>query len=51
MYFKECMCCLRNVAICDYHESVTTGQAHGQTGARQKYPYGPLCFAGDKNTI
>ena len=25
------MCCLRNIAMCDYQESVTTGQTHRQT--------------------
>ena len=29
--FEECMCRLRNIAMHDYHESVTTGQTHGQT--------------------
>ena len=45
------MCRLRNIAICDYQESVTTGQTHGQadgqTDAGQSDPYVPLCFAGD----
>ena len=41
------MCRLRNITIRDYQESVTTGQMHGQTDARQSDPYVPLCFAGD----
>ena len=44
--FKECMCCLRNIAMCDYQEGVTTGQ----TDAGQSDPYVPLCFAGDTKT-
>ena len=28
---EECMCRLRNIAMCDYQESVTTGQTHRQT--------------------
>ena len=43
-------CRLRNIAICDYQESVTTGQTHGQTDAGQSDPYVPLCFAGDTKT-
>ena len=39
------------IAMCDYQESVTTGQTHretdGQTDAGKCYPYVPLCFAGD----
>ena len=46
------MCHLRNIAICDYQESVTDGQTHGQTDrqtdAGQSDPYVPLYFAGDK---
>ena len=49
------MCHLRNIAIRDYQESVTTGhtdththtQTDGQTEAGQSDPYVPLCFAGD----
>ena len=49
------MCRLRNIAMRDYQESVTTGQTHGQTNrqtdgqtdAGQSDPYVPLCFAGD----
>ena len=45
------MCRLRNIAMCDYQESVTTGQTdrqtHGQTDAGQSDPYVRLCFAGD----
>ena len=37
------MCRLRNIAMCDYQESVTTGQ----TDARQSAHYVPLCFKGD----
>ena len=35
------MCRLRNIAMRDYQESVTTGQT------RKSDPYVPLCFAGD----
>ena len=28
---EECMCHLRNIAMCDYQESVTTGQTHTHT--------------------
>ena len=45
------MCHLRNIAVRDYQESVTTGQTHGQTDrqtdAGQSDPYVPLCFACD----
>ena len=41
------MCRLRNIAMRDYQESVTTGQTHEQTDAGQSDPYVPLCFAGD----
>ena len=45
------MCRLRNIAVRDYQESVTTGQTHrqtdGQTDAGQSNPYVPLCFTGD----
>ena len=52
------MCRLRNIAMRDYQESVTTGQTHtrtdrqtdGQTDAGQSDPYVPLCFAGDTKT-
>ena len=48
---KECMCHLQNIAMCDYQESVTTGQTHKQTDAHtdagQSDPYVPLCFTGD----
>ena len=37
------MCRLRNIAMLDYQESVTTGQ----TDAGQSDLYVPLCFAGD----
>ena len=36
------MCRLRNIAMRDYQESVTTRQTDGQSD-----PYVPLCFAGD----
>ena len=45
----ECMCCLRNIAMHDYQESVTTWQTHGQTtgqtDAGHSDPYVPLRFA------
>ena len=41
------MCHLRNISMCDYQESVTTGQTHRQTDAGQSDPYVLLCFAGD----
>ena len=45
------MCRLRNIAMRDYQESVTTGQTDRQTDrqtdAGQSEPYVPLCFAGD----
>ena len=45
------MCRLRNIALRDYQESVTTGQtdthANGQKDAGQSDPYVPLCFTGD----
>ena len=43
-------CRLRNIAMHDYQESVTTGQTQGQTDARQSDPYVKLCFAGDTKT-
>ena len=48
---------MRNIAMRDYHESVTTGQTDthtqtdGQTDAGQSDPYVPLCFAGDTKNI
>ena len=57
------MCCLRNIAMRDYQESVTTGQTHGQTDgqtdgrtngridAGQSDPYVPLFFASDTKNI
>ena len=36
---------------CDYQKSVTTGQTHKQTDARQSDPYMRLCFAGDTKMI
>ena len=41
------MCGLQNIAMRDYQESVTTGQTHKRTDAKQSDPYVPLCFAGD----
>ena len=41
------MCRLRNIAMRDYQESVTTGRTDGQNDAGQSDPYVPLCFAGD----
>ena len=45
------MCRLRNIAMRDYQESVTTGQTHGRTDAGQSDPYVPLCFAGDTKSL
>ena len=50
------MCRLRNMAMRDYQESVTTGQTdrhtHTHTDAGQSDPYVPLCFEGDtKKTL
>ena len=46
------MCRLRNIAMRDYQESVTTGQTDGrkdrQTDPGQSEPHVPLHFAGDK---
>ena len=44
------MCHLRNISMCDYQESVTTGQTHTHTEAGQSDPY-VLCFAGDTKTV
>ena len=48
------MCRLRNIAMCDYQENVTTGQTDRQTDRQtdvgQSNPYVPLCFAGDKKS-
>ena len=45
------MCRLRNIAMRDYQESVTTVQTQRrtdrQTDAGQSDPYVPVCFAGD----
>ena len=45
------MCHLRNIAMHDYLESVTTGQTNtrtdGQTDVGPSDPYVPLCLAGD----
>ena len=40
------MCRLRNIAMSDYQESVSTGQTDRQTDAGQSDPYVLLCFAG-----
>ena len=45
------MCPLRNIAMRDYQESVTTGQTDGQTDAGQSDPYVPLCLAGDTKRV
>ena len=44
------MCRLRNIAMHDYQENMTTGQTHGQTDAKQSDPHVPLCFANDTKT-
>ena len=51
-HFKESICHLQNIAICDqekhdHQESVTTGQTHRQTDTRQSDSFALLCFAGD----
>ena len=43
---EECMCHLRNIAMCDYQESVTTRQTDGQT-PNKLIPMCRLCFASD----
>ena len=49
---EECTCRLRNIAMLDYQESVTSGQTdRSQADAGQSDPYVPLCFAGDTMTI
>ena len=49
------MCRLRNIALRDYQESVTTRQTdrqtHVRTDARQSDPYVQLCLAGDTKSI
>ena len=53
-FSEECMCRLRNIALRDYQESVTTVQTYaGQTDAGQQDPYVPLhvCCAGDTTTL
>ena len=49
------MCRLRNIAMRDYQESVTTGQTDRRTGRQtevgQSDPYVPLGFAGDTKNI
>ena len=52
------MCRLRNIAMRDYQERLTTGQTDtqtdrqtdGQTDAGQSDPYVLLCFGGDTKT-
>ena len=48
---EKCICRLRNIAMRDYQESVTTGQTDtqrdGQKDAGQSDPDVPLCLAGD----
>ena len=39
------MCRLRNIAVRDYQESVTTGQTKADAGQRD--PYVALCITGD----
>ena len=49
------MCRLRNIAMSDYQESVTTGQtdtrSDGRTDVGLCDPYVPLCFAGDTTKL
>ena len=53
------MCRLRNIAMRDYQESVTTGQTHRrmdertdrETNAVQSDPYVPICFTSDTKTF
>ena len=42
---KECRCCLWNIAMCDYQESVITVQTDGRTDTIQSDPNVMLCFA------
>ena len=37
------MCRLRNIAMCDYQESVTTGQTHGRTDRQMPEKVIPMC--------
>ena len=43
---EECMCRLRNIAMCDYQESDyrTDTQTLSQTDTVQSDPYVPLCL-------
>ena len=43
----EYMCHMQNIVMCDYQESLTTGQTDRQTDAGQSDPNVPLCFGGD----
>ena len=45
------MCRLRNIAMCDYRETMTTGQTHRRTDPGQSDPYVPLCFAGETKIV
>ena len=45
------MCRLRNIAMRDYQESVTTRQMDRQTDAGHSDPYVLLCFAGDTKSV
>ena len=49
------MCGLRNIAMHDYQESLTTGQTDRhtdrQTDAGQSDPYVLLCFADDTKMV
>ena len=37
------MCRLQNIAMCDYQESVTTGQTHGQADRQMPDNVIPMC--------
>ena len=45
------MCRLRNIAMRDYQEIVSSIQTDTQTDAGQSDPYVPLCFAGDTKIV
>ena len=43
---KACMCGLRNIAMCDYEECVTTGQTHTRTDREMPDKVIPMwCYA------
>ena len=44
------MCCLRNIAMCDYQESVTTGQTDTQTDRQTPDKVIPMCRYGSQAT-